>query len=551
MASSTPSGPASRAPAVAGSSNSSRTEDAIAGDEDRDRAFPARAGRFKWFDITGLCALAVGAVVLRFWTRSPMWLDEALTVNIASQPLHQIPDALRNDGHPPLYYFLLHGWMNLVGTSNVAIRSLAGIFGVLVVPATWLVGRRVGGRTVAWSAAVVVAVLPFAIRYSTENRMYSLVMLLALLGWLCADSALRRTRPLPLIGLALCTGALLWTQYWALWLGLAAGVVVIGRLIIELRAGERARARSSVWVLGALGVGVLSFIPWVPTLLYQQAHTGTPWASRSMPPTVVVNSVESLGGAANATDAMGGWYFTVLIVLGLLGVGVASGRIELDLRTQQHSRPLAWVAGVTVVIGVATMLVSNTAFQPRYNSVWLPFALVIAGIGIATLRGPLVQRGALVLVVLASVAGCYQNVTMSRTQAAEAAATIAQHGRPGDVVAVCPDQLGPALARVLPPGFEVGSFPTFSDPNIVNWSDYVARTESRSPEDFAEDLIERAGDDKQIFVVWSESYITHKKLCTNLVTSLTGHRPDNRQILDAKRMYYESENVTVFEPSTR
>ncbi|HET8930469.1 MAG TPA: glycosyltransferase family 39 protein [Acidimicrobiales bacterium] len=550
MVSSTPSGTTPRARVATGSQNNDRTDHDIAGDDVGDRAFPARAGRYKWFDIAGLGVLAIVAVVLRFWTRSPMWLDEALTVNLASQPLHQIPDALRNDGHPPLYYYLLHGWMNLVGTSNVGIRSLAGIFGLLVVPATWLVGRRVGGRTVAWSAAVVVAVMPFTIRYSTENRMYSLVMLLALVGWLCADSALRRTRALPLIGLALCTSALLWTQYWAMWLGFAAAMVVIGRLALALRAGDRAKARASAWVLGALGVGAVSFVPWVPTLLYQQAHTGTPWATRSMPPTVVVNSVEALGGAANATDAMGGWYFTVLIVLGLLGVGVASGRIELDLRTRPHSRPLAWVAALTILIGVASMLASNTAFQPRYNAVWLPFALVIAGIGIATLRGPLVQRGALALVVVASAAGGYQNITMSRTQAAEAAATISQHGRPGDVVVVCPDQLGPSLTRVLPSGFDVGSFPTFSDARIVDWSDYVARTESRSPEDFAADLIARAGDDKRIFVVWSESYTTHKKLCTQLVTSLTGHRPDNRQILDAKRMYYESENVTVFEPST-
>lgn len=548
MASSTPSGATRRAPATAGPSDHDGTRGEIAGDEIPERAFPALTGRYRWFDIAGLCAVGVVAVALRFWTRSPMWLDEALTVNIAAHPLHQIPDVLRNDGHPPLYYFLLHWWMDLVGTSNTAIRALAGVFGVLVIPATWLVGRRVGGRTVAWSAAVVVAVLPFAIRYSTENRMYSLVMLLALLGWLCADSALRRTRPLPLVGLTVCTSALLWSQYWALWLGLAAAVTGIVRLVRARRAGDRARARATAWVLGALGVGAISFIPWVPTLLYQQAHTGTPWASRSMPPTVVVNTIEALGGAANATDALGGWYVTAIIVLGLLGVGVASGRFELDLRTRPHSRPLAWLAGLTILLGVATMLASNSAFQPRYNAVWLPFALVIAGIGIAVLRGPLVQRGALALVVVASAAGCYQNVTMSRTQAADAAAVIAANGRPGDVVAVCPDQLGPALVRVLPAGFDVGSFPTFSNPRIVNWSDYVARTGSRSPADFASDLVARAGDDKQIFVVWSESYITHKKLCTDVVISLTGHRPDNRQILDAQRRYYESENVTVFEP---
>jgi len=546
MATSTSSGVTDRAPIAAAPS-----DDALRGAVSSDRAFPARTGPFRWFDLAGLCALGVAAVVLRFWTRSPMWLDEALTVNIAHQPLHQIPQALRHDGHPPLYYVLLHGWMNLVGTSNTAIRSLAGIFGVLTVPATWLVGRRVGGRTVAWCAAVVVSVMPFAIRYSTENRMYSLVMLLGLLGWLCADSALRRPRALPLVGLVLCTSALLWSQYWAMWLGLAATAMVLWRFVRARRAGDRARARASVWVLGALFVGALTFVPWIPTLLYQQAHTGTPWASRSMPPTVIVTTVQAFGGAVNATDEVGGWCFAAFMLLGLFGLGVASGRIEVDLRTRPHSRPLAWLAGLTIALGVGTMLVTNTAFQPRYNAVWLPFALVIAGIGIAVLRGPVLQRGALVLVVVASAAGCYQNITMDRTQASEAVAAITANGRTGDIVAVCPDQLGPAVDRLLPAGFEVGSYPTFGDPAIVDWSDYVARTNSRTPAQFAEDLLARAGDDKRIFVVWSESYITHQKLCTDLVVSLTAHRPDNRQLVEAKRAYYESENVTIFEPAGR
>ena len=59
--------------------------------------------------ITAL-AVVVG-VALRFAPRSGLWLDEALTVNIASLPIGEISDALRRDGHPPLFYVLLHGWI--------------------------------------------------------------------------------------------------------------------------------------------------------------------------------------------------------------------------------------------------------------------------------------------------------------------------------------------------------------------------------------------------------------------------------------------------------
>ena len=57
----------------------------------------------------GLAGLVVvGFVVLRFWTTSQLWLDEAQTVGISRLGLTSIPGALRHDGSPPLFYFVLH-----------------------------------------------------------------------------------------------------------------------------------------------------------------------------------------------------------------------------------------------------------------------------------------------------------------------------------------------------------------------------------------------------------------------------------------------------------
>src|ERR1700676_2257923 len=93
---------------------------------------------------TGAAALLfVVGLVLRFWTRSHLWLDEALTVNIAALPLRQIPGALRHDGAPPLYYAILHVWIRMFGTSAAAVRSLSGVCSVAAVPPMWFAGRRV------------------------------------------------------------------------------------------------------------------------------------------------------------------------------------------------------------------------------------------------------------------------------------------------------------------------------------------------------------------------------------------------------------------------
>ena len=63
--------------------------------------------------IAAALAAAVGASLL---LRTGMldagyWIDEAIAVGIASRDLADIPAALRQDGSPPLYYLLLHGWM--------------------------------------------------------------------------------------------------------------------------------------------------------------------------------------------------------------------------------------------------------------------------------------------------------------------------------------------------------------------------------------------------------------------------------------------------------
>ena len=515
--------------------------------------FPARSGPWRRIDQLALFALISSGIVLRFWTRSPMWLDEALTAHIAGLPAGQIAGALRHDGHPPLYYFLLHVWMKAFGTSDLAIRSLAGVFGVLLLPLMWVAGRRLGGRTVAWSGVVLVVWLPYALRYSTENRMYSLVMVLALGAWLLADRALDHPRPLNLVGLTLCTSALLWTHYWALWLGIAASLCLITRVVRRRRAGAPDDVRSTLWVLAAMATGAATFIPWIPTLLYQSVHTGTPWGSRSFPTAVIVSSVGDLGGGQRSDQVMCGMVITLVILIGLFAAAVDSRHLSVDLRTQVVARRPMIVAVLTLSVAVTAMMATNAAFQTRYNAVWLPFALLVGALGLATFRGPWVTRGVLVVVVTFSATGAVRNVITRRTQARDAAAVIVGHGRPGDVVGICPDQLGPSLMRELPSGFVVGSFPTFSDPHTVDWVNYVRRTHSATPQQFAQQLLALAKPtNRRIFLVWSGSYRTHTGMCEQVVNALQAARPTTGStLLTPLPELVESENVFEFGPPVR
>ena len=150
---------------------------------------PALTGRTRLVVGVGVGLVVAAGLLLRFWTRSGLWLDEALTVDIARLPLHEIPDALKHDGAPPLYYYLLHFWIVLFGQSNDAVRALSGLFAVLTLPVGWFCGRRLGGRAVAWTMLVLLASAPFAVYYATESRMYALVILLTGCGFLALARA--------------------------------------------------------------------------------------------------------------------------------------------------------------------------------------------------------------------------------------------------------------------------------------------------------------------------------------------------------------------------
>ena len=127
-------------------------------------------------------AVALG-LVLRFVAPSPMWLDEAISASLADEVGNgwsALVDALRHDGHPPLYYVLLGAWSDVFGTTDAALRAFSGVLGVLSLPLGWLVARRHLDRRGSIMVVAVLASSPFAVRYATEVRMYGLLLVLLL-----------------------------------------------------------------------------------------------------------------------------------------------------------------------------------------------------------------------------------------------------------------------------------------------------------------------------------------------------------------------------------
>lgn len=105
-----------------------------------------------------------------------MWLDETFSVWMAS---HNVVDMLqwiiKIDQHPPLYYLLLHYWINISGTTPFQVRTLSLLFGVATIPMIYLIGKRMSGALMGLAAAMFLALSPFHIAFAQETRMYTLL----------------------------------------------------------------------------------------------------------------------------------------------------------------------------------------------------------------------------------------------------------------------------------------------------------------------------------------------------------------------------------------
>jgi mannosyltransferase len=486
------------------------SEQRQAGDED-----PAIAGRRlpSWVPTAGVAAAVVVGTVARFVQRSPLWLDEALSVNIARLPVSDLLDALRHDGHPPLYYLLLHFWMEVFGESDVAVRALSGIVSVATLPLAWVAGRRLAGTTAARWAVVALALSPFAVRYGTEARMYSLVMLLVLAGYLLLTDALERPTWARLGGLAVISGLLLLSHYWAFYLVAAVGGLLVLR-VWRRPAGRAATVRVAI----AIAAGGVLFLPWLAGFLYQSAHTGTPWGSPFRPTAILQTTLIEMGGGSVTEASLYGGVLLVLALLGLLAVRTAGPIVDLDMRTAPTVRWELAVVTAVIAVGAVVGYATDATFQGRYAATVVPLVLLAVAVGLARLQGSaaLVAGGAFVALSLFGIVwvNYYQ-----RTQSADVAAAVRDRAEPGDVVVYCPDQLGPAYSREMPDGLVEMAYPTLGAPDRVDWVDYAERNGAADVPTLAQDILDEA-DGHAVFMVWMPDYNTFGTQCEDLVNVL-------------------------------
>ncbi|MCU4186498.1 glycosyltransferase family 39 protein [Acidiferrimicrobium sp. IK] len=504
--------------------------------------------------LVGLAAVVtVGGVALRFYAPSPLWLDETISVNIAKLPVTQIPGALAHDGAPPLYYLLLHVWMLVFGRGDFAVRALSGLISVCTIPLFWRAGRRLGGPTVGWVALFLGISSPFAIQYATATRMYSLMILWALVGYLAFTQALAAPTRRNLLKVAAVTAALLYTHYWAIYLVTTVGAWLLWRIWRDSR-GEPIAARNAGIrpVFGAMVLGGVAWLPWSPVFVYQSLHTGTPWTGAAGPADLL-----GVFGDFGGSGPWGQLLTYGLFALGALGVfgrpapagAPGAGRAAVLLTTAPRRR-VAGLVGVvagTLVLAVVAGALAQAAFVARYAAVVLPLFLLIVAMGVGLFSRKVAALAVAVLSIAGVLTGLGEN-GQARTQAVQVAAVLNAQAQPGDLVVYCPDQLGPAVDRLLKvPQVSELTFPRAIGPQRVNWVDYKATIAATHVDVFAQQMLSRLGANHTLWLVYRDGYPGLGGDCGQLRSWLNLLRPTGEQVVAANgHQFYEFENLVRY-----
>ena len=141
-----------------------------------------------------------------------LWNDEYISWAIASTSFSDgFVSAVKSQCHMPLYYMYLKTFMAWFGQSDLALRLSSFVLGICGIVAMYFVGRTRDKKT-GLVAATFTAISSFAIYYSQEVRLYSLLFLISAISLLYFVKFVKERSGTNLLGLIIFDFLIIFTH---------------------------------------------------------------------------------------------------------------------------------------------------------------------------------------------------------------------------------------------------------------------------------------------------------------------------------------------------
>ena len=221
-----------------------------------------------WIYLALLSIITLIAATLRIYNlgTESFSYDEGIMLELTSSSFTRVMEDIRF-GRPPFLVLLGYLWVNLFGQSEIAIRSLPAVAGILSIPMLYIVGVELFNKRVAIIATAIMSVSVFHIFHSQDYRYYSLLTLMTLISFYFLIKLLQTGNMryfLPYV----ITGALVYyTHYQGAFILLAQGLYFL------LQFYRYSWRTCGIWVMSQLAI-LLCLVPSAMTML-QDFTAGT------------------------------------------------------------------------------------------------------------------------------------------------------------------------------------------------------------------------------------------------------------------------------------
>jgi hypothetical protein len=408
--------------------------------------------------------VAIGAAV-RFYNLGgrSLWLDEVISsqatrINSFAELIAWVKADVDQVPAFSTITWLLRG----LGDGEVALRLPSAIAGTLTIVAVYLLAKQIYGFNTALVAALLMALLPFAVWYSQEARAYALLMLVTTLQMLFAYRVKRDGRLVDWSGLTIFSILNLYTHYMALAVT-GAAYAYLGLCFLMDAFGRRLSVRQVFRAIGSSALIVLAFVPWLKalvTFLRSPDHGFARFGADAVTVTQVRTLLDGLGFSG--------------LLLAFLVVGLVAVTLRVARSCDGGGLLLAWMALPMLALAVK-MRGGVLYLNPRYLIFLVPAMVITSAIGVTDLARLLAVAARRIKPVRARNWAAAVAVVITALLLVQTIPALASSlERPKD------DYRGMAgyVARASPPGSTVLALGQYAGFVVIGLGHYFAQTHS-------------------------------------------------------------------------
>lgn len=378
-------------------------------------------------------------------------LDESQSLWQTSFSIKQLLNSLSQNVHVPLYHVLIHGLQVVFDNSIFVSRLFSLIFYIISVPIFYGLGTYLYNRKTAFFATTLYGISPFLVWFSSEIRMYTLLIVITILTHFFFARLMREPRSLSWWAYALCCLVGIYTHYFFFLVLVSHFVFFFTTLRKNFTQGQLLPFLSIILLV------ITAFLPWL-VKVFSGVGVDDSKPVLDPPTSIDVFNVFSnffFGFQVDAVNSIILSCWPVLLVLLFLGLN----------RKHSPSTETKFLIAVTVIPLLCAYVISmiyQPLFLSRYLIIVLPsiFLLVARLADVYTPTPAVLCKISLILVMFSSLLVQLKNTDTPTKEDYAAVSTYVSREAGGEdiIVASAPFSVypllyyytGPASIKTLP-----------------------------------------------------------------------------------------------------